>query len=126
MPSTHLANGRTIVHLLSADVHQVFPDACKTPTPAGTPPIPYPNIGSSIFTTDGPKKVTVDGVMPMVQGAKYPLTNGDEAGVAGGVASGVNLGEAEFMLYSFDVKFEGKNVCRTGDPMFHNKKNAMG
>ncbi len=25
-----------------------------------------------------------------------------------------------------DVKFEGKNVCRLGDPLFHNKKNIMG
>jgi len=24
------------------------------------------------------------------------------------------------------VKFEGKNVCRLGDPLFHNKKNTMG
>jgi hypothetical protein len=24
------------------------------------------------------------------------------------------------------VKFEGKNVCRMGDPLFHNKKNIMG
>ena len=27
---------------------------------------------------------------------------------------------------AFDVKFEGKNVCRLGDPLFHNKKNAFG
>ena len=35
-------------------------------------------------------------------------------------------GEAEFMMCSFNVKFEGKNVCRLGDPLFHNKKNEMG
>jgi hypothetical protein len=40
--------------------------------------------------------------------------------------SGVNLGAAEFMLYSFDVKLEGKNVCRLGDMLFHNKKNIPG
>ncbi len=34
-------------------------------------------------------------------------------------------GVAEFMLYSFDVKFEGKNVCRLCDSLFHNK-NAVG
>jgi hypothetical protein len=38
----------------------------------------------------------------------------------------VNMGECEFMMYSFDVKFEGNNVCRMGDPLFHNKKNIMG
>ena len=30
------------------------------------------------------------------------------------------------MLYSFDVKFEGKNVGRLADPLFHNDKNIMG
>jgi hypothetical protein len=64
--------------------------------------------------------------MPMVKGAKYMKSSGDEAGVAGGVVSGVNMSECEFMMYSFDVKFEGNNVCRMGDPLFHNKKNIMG
>jgi hypothetical protein len=35
-------------------------------------------------------------------------------------------GPCEFMMYSFDVRIEGKNVCRLGDPLFHNKKNTMG
>ena len=30
------------------------------------------------------------------------------------------------LVASFDVKFEGKNVCRLGDPLFHNRKNIMG
>ena len=30
------------------------------------------------------------------------------------------------MMYSFDVQFEGKNVCRLADPLFHNDKNGMG
>jgi hypothetical protein len=107
-------------------MNMVFPDVCKTPSPAGPVPIPYPNIGRSADTSDGPKKVIVQGKMPMVKGAKYSKTAGDEAGSAGGVVSSSTRGEAEFMLYSFDVKFEGKNVCRMGDSMFHNKKNAMG
>jgi hypothetical protein len=104
----------------------VFPDVCKTPSPAGPIPIPYPNIGKSSDTSDGPKTVKTDGKMPMVKGAKYKMTTGDEAGSAGGVLSSSTKGEAEYMLYSFDVKFEGKNVCRLGDAMFHNKKNIMG
>jgi hypothetical protein len=69
----------------------------------------------------------MDGAMPMVKGAKYSTSMGDEAGTAGGgVASSKTKGEAEFMMYSFDVKIEGKNVCRLGDPLFHNAKNIMG
>jgi len=64
--------------------------------------------------------------MPMVKGAKYMMSTGDEPGSIGGIISGVIKGEAEFLMYSFDVKFEGKNVCRMGDPLFHNKKNALG
>jgi hypothetical protein len=77
-------------------------------------------------TVGGPTSVKVDGQMPMVKGSKYAMTTGDEPGTAGGVISSVFKGEAEFMLYSFDVKFEGKNVCRMADPLFHNKKNIMG
>ena len=126
MPSTVNVNSRGVVHKSSGGMNTVFPDVCKTPTPGGPIPIPYPNVGKSSDTSQGPKKVEVDGVMPMVKGAKYPITTGDEAGSVGGVISGVMKGEAEFMLYSFDVKFEGRNVCRMGDPMFHNKKNMMG
>lgn len=127
MGQTTFANGRGIVHKGSGGTSIVFPDVCKTPTPGGPVPIPYPNIGMSSNTTKGPKKVKTDKQMPMTKGAKYSMTTGDEAGTAGGgVISSKIKGEAEFMLYSFDVKFEGKNVCRLGDPMFQNKKNIMG
>jgi len=56
----------------------------------------------------------------------YIVTSGDEPGTLGGIISGTIKGPAEFMMYSFDVKFEGKNVCRLGDPLYHNNKNAMG
>lgn len=105
----------------------VFPDVCKTPSPGGPIPIPYPNIGKSSDTSQGPITVTVDSCMPMVKGAQYMMTAGDEAGSAGGgVMSNSIKGPAEFMMYSFDVKFEGKNVCRMGDPLYHNKKNILG
>lgn len=127
MPSTTFVNFRGIVHKGSGGMSLVFPDVCKTPAPPGPPvPIPYPNLGQSMDTAQGPTTVKTDGQMPMVKGAKYLKSSGDEAGVAGGVMSSVNLGECEFMMYSFDVKFEGNNVCRMGDPLFHNKKNIMG
>lgn len=120
------ANGRGIAHAGSNGKSIVFPDVCKTPTPGGPVPIPYPNIGMSSDTSNGSKAVKVEGRMPMVKGAKYSQSTGDEAGSAGGVISSSTKGEAEFMMYSFNVKFEGKNVCRLGDPLFHNKKNGMG
>lgn len=127
MSQSTFANSRGIAHKGSGGMSIVFPDVCKTPTPGGPVPIPYPNIGKSSDTSKGPKAVKADGKMPMVKGAKYSMSTGDEPGTAGGgVISGKIKSECEFMMYSFDVKFEGKNVCRMGDPLFHNKKNIMG
>jgi len=126
MPQTTFANGRGIVHKGSGGMSPIFPDVCKTPVGPSVIPIPYPNIGQAADTTGGPTSVTVDGKMPMVKGAKYATSSGDEAGTAGGVISGKTKGACEFILYSFDVKIEGKNVCRMGDTLFHNDKNGMG
>ena len=126
MANTTFANSRGVVHKGSGGMSIVFPDVCKTQVGPAVVPIPYPNIGMSSDTTAGPKSVTFDGKMPMVKGSKYSKSTGDEPGTLGGVISGVNRSECEFMLYSFDVMVEGKNLCRMGDPLFHNKKNIMG
>jgi hypothetical protein len=126
MPTTAFANARGIDHKNSGGLSPIFPDVCKTPTPAGPVPIPYPNIGEASQTSGGPTSVKIDGAMPMTKGAKYSMTSGDEAGSVGGVASSKVKGEAEYMLYSFDVKIEGQNACRLGDSLFHNAKNGMG
>ena len=84
MGSKTYANGRGIAHKKSGGMSIAFPDVCKTPSPGGPIPIPYPNIGQSSDTDKGPKKVKTDGKMPMVKGAKYSMTAGDEAGTAGG------------------------------------------
>lgn len=127
MAQTTFANSRGIAHKGSGGTSTVFPDVCKTPQPTGPPiPIPYTNTGRSADTVSGPTTVKTDGQMPMVKGAKYKKSMGDEPGSAGGVISGTFRNVCEFMGYSFDVKFEGKNVCRLGDQLFHNKKNIMG
>jgi len=128
MGQTTFVNARGIVHKGSNGISIVFPDVCKTPAPPSPSPIPipYPNIGKSSDTTGGPTTVKTDGQMPMVKGATYMRSSGDEAGTLGGIISSVNMGVCEFLMYSFDVKFEGNNVCRLGDPLWHNKKNICG
>jgi len=123
---TVFANSRGVAHKGSGGQSPIFPDVCKTPTPAGPVPIPYPNIGMSSNTSSGPTSVKCDGQMPMTKEAKYMMSTGDEAGAAMGVMSSKIKGACEYMLYSFNVKFEGKNVCRLGDSLFHNEKNGMG
>jgi hypothetical protein len=120
------ANMRGVAHGGSNGMSMAFPDVCKTPSPAGPIPIPYPNIGKSADASGGPTTVTVEGKMPMVKGANYQMSTGDEAGSAMGIMSSKIKGICEFMMYSFDVKIEGNNVCRLADPLFHNNKNIMG
>jgi len=126
MAQTTFANSRGIVHKGSGGISVVFPDVCKTQCGPPIVPIPYPNLGKASDTSKGPKSVKTDGKMPMVKGAKYSTSTGDEPGIHKGIISGKVKGVCEFMMYSFDVMFEGKNVCRMGDPLFHNKKNIVG
>ncbi|OZG70947.1 hypothetical protein BTA51_22845 [Hahella sp. CCB-MM4] len=118
-------NQMSVVHKDSGGTTIAFPDVCKTPTPGGPVPIPYPNIAMSSDTDKGTKKVKCDGNPTCVKDSNFKMSTGDEAGTAGGgVASSKTKGKAEFVLYSFDVKFEGKNVCRAFDIMLHNDKNT--
>lgn len=126
MAQSTFSNGRGIAHKGSGGQSTVYPDVCKTPRGPATVEVSYPNTGKSADTTKGPKSVKTDGQMPMVKGALYSKSIGDEAGTRMGVVSGTHKDVCEFMMYSFDVKFEGRNVCRLGDPLFHNKKNIMG
>ena len=124
MPATCNVNTRTVVHSSSSGVSTAFPDVCKTPSPAGPIPIPYPNIAMSSDTAKGSKKVKVDGNPIMLKDSNFSTSTGDEAGSVGGVASNTIKGKAEFVNYSFDVKVEGKNVPRLGDMMLQNKQSS--
>ena len=114
MAQTTFANSRGIAHKGSGGMSIVFPDVCLTKVGKPIVPIPYPNIGKSSDTAKGPKSVKTDGQMPMVKGAIYAKSTGDEAGNKKGIISRKITAECEFMMYSFDVKFEGKNVCIFG------------
>jgi hypothetical protein len=124
MPATVIVNFLTVVHQGSSGIATAFPDVCKTPSPAGPIPIPYPNIAMSSDTSDGSKTVKIDGNPIMLKGSVFSTSSGDEAGSAGGVASSCTKGKAEFTLYSFDVKVDGQNVPRLGDLMLQNKGSA--
>lgn len=126
MPSTVFANNMGISHKGSGAKSIVFPDVCKTPSPGGPIPIPYPNLAESTNLAQGTTTVKIEGQMAANKGCNYAISTGDEAGSAGGVISGKIKGKAEFVLYSFDVMLEGKNACRMGDLMTHNDKNAVG
>ncbi len=126
MGSNVFANGMGIAHQGSGDTSTVGPDVCKTPTPGGTVPVPYTNMAQSATLSEGSKTVKINGQSVAIKGCSYSVSTGDEAGSAGGVVSGKTKGKAQFVSFSFDVKIEGKNVCRHGDLMSHNDKNTLG
>ena len=117
MPSTVNCNKLTTVHASSTGVAMSFPDVCKTPTPAGPIPIPYPNVAMSSDTDKGSKTVKVNKNPIMLKSSNFRMSTGDEAGSAMGVASNKIKGKAMPINTSFDVKIDGKNVFRLGDPM---------
>ena len=124
MPATVNVNFRTVVHAASDGVATAFPDVCKTPSPAGPVPLPYPNVAMSADTAQGSQDVKMDGNPIMLQGSSFKMSTGDEAGSAGGVVSGQIKAKAEFINFSFDVMVEGKSVPRLGDMMVQNKGGA--
>jgi Domain of unknown function (DUF4150) len=127
MPVTIQVNGtvNTLVHKMSTGISTAtIPDVCKTPSPGGPVPIPYPNIAQSITLASGTTNVKGDKMMASVKGSKFALSNGDNAGVAGGIKSSTFMKEATWILYSFDVKLQKKNAARLSDKMFHNSENA--
>lgn len=125
MPATVSVNMRTVVHASSNGICMGFPDVCKTPAPPAPPiPIPYPNIAMSSDTAQGSSTVKCDGNPIMLENSSFSMSTGDEAGSIGGLMSSCIKGKAEFKMYSFDVKIDGKSVPRLLDIMVLNKMNT--
>ena len=74
------ANCREVVHKANQTFSSVFPDVCKTPSPAGPIPIPYPNIAKSSDTAKGSKKVKADAAEALVKDSNFKMSESDEAG----------------------------------------------
>jgi hypothetical protein len=85
-----------------------FPDVCKTPIPpVGPVPIPYPNMSLGMTKVPPSFKVFFGGTPAHNMNTTGTISNGDNAGVAGGVASQMVMGPDRHMLGSFGVLLEG-------------------
>ena len=90
-----------------------FPDVCKTPTPGGPVPIPYPNIAmlTQIKGSTASKKVKILNKKTATTKTEISMSSGDEAGSAGGgVVSNKFKGSAKFKKGSSKVKVEGSPI----------------
>ena len=127
MSLTINVNGLSLCHKGSDGISAAtIPDVCKTPSPGGPVPIPYPNIAKSSDLAKGTTTISADGGnMCANYGSEFSISTGDAPGSLGGVTSSTFLKEATWITYSFDVKLEGKGACRLTDKMFHNHQNTV-
>lgn len=117
-------NGLSLCHKGSGGIsHNTLPDVCKTP-PFGTP-IPYENEAYSSDLVKGTVSVFADGGNMIANvDSQFARSVFDELGSMGGIISGTNKAEAEWISHSFDVFFEKKPACRLTDKMFMNHRNT--
>jgi hypothetical protein len=101
------------------------PDVCKVPAPPAPPiPTPFPNVAMCAMATGTTTKVLVMNMPALTEASKIPQSSGDEAGVAGGVVSGMNMGPVAFRTFSSKVLFQGKKAVMLTATTAHNGSNA--
>jgi len=103
-----------------------FPDVCLTPMPAPTP-IPYPNIAlSPTYIPGGTWNILYGGTPAHNMATVAPMTNGDNAGVALGVASGMVMGPSRHLTGAFTVLLKGTPATRLTSMSLQNSTNTVG
>jgi hypothetical protein len=74
------ANCRKIVVKLNETFAVAFPDVCKTPSPGGPIPIPYPNIAKSSDLAKSTKKVKADQAEAIANHSDFKKSESNEVG----------------------------------------------
>src|SRR5690349_12519414 len=86
-----------------------IPDVCLTPAPpAPAPvPIPYPNIANGPMGVPAAYNILMACTPAHNMATTIPLSNGDNAGLATGVASGTVMGPCRHVTAAFTVLLNG-------------------
>lgn len=103
-----------------------FPDVCLTPAVPAPVPLPYPNIAMGPTATPSQVKVLIMAMPQHNLGTVTPLTNGDNAGVATGVASGTVMGPSRHLTAAFTVLISGMPATRLTSMSMQNNTNMVG
>jgi Domain of unknown function (DUF4150) len=105
-----------------------FPDVCLTPAPpAPAPiPIPYPNIAMGPMGVPAAYTVLFMCAPAHNLATTVPLTNGDNAGLATGVASGMVMGPSRHVLPSFTTVIMGVPASKMTSVTIQNSTNCPG
>ncbi len=92
---------------MGAGMDMGFPDVCNTPMVEGTITIPYPNISMTATDTPAAYNVLVDCMPAINQLSMGQVSNGDEVGMLGGIASARFDGESVYMVGCFTILVDG-------------------
>jgi hypothetical protein len=103
-----------------------FPDVCLTPSPVGPVPIPYPNIAMGPMAVPNVPNILFAATPAHNLGTTIPMTNGDNAGLATGVASGTVMGPSRHLTGAFSVLIKGMPASRMTSMSLQNNTNAPG
>jgi len=103
-----------------------FPDVCLTPTPAGPIPIPYPNIAMGPMGVPAAYNVLFMCAPAHNMSTTIPMTNGDNPGIALGVASGLVMGPSRAVTAAFTVLVGGIPATRLTSMNIQNSTNCPG
>ncbi len=103
-----------------------FPDVCLTPTPAGPVPVPYPNVAAGPMAVPAVYNVLFMCTPAHNMSTVVPLTNGDNAGVATGVASATVMGPSRHLTGAFTVLVGGMPATRMTSMSLQNSTNCPG
>jgi hypothetical protein len=103
-----------------------FPDVCLTPTPAGPVPTPYPNTATGSMGVPAAYNVLFSCTPAHNMSTTIPMTNGDNAGVNTGVASGTVMGPSRHQTAAFTVLVGGMPATRLTSVALHNSTNCPG
>ncbi len=107
-------------------MNMAFPDVCNTPSPVGPVPVPYPNIATGMTAIPNVTNILVAGMPAHNLGTTTPFTNGDNAGVGTGVASGMVMGPSRHLTGSFTTLTGGMPATRVTSMSMQNSTNAPG
>lgn len=104
-----------------------FPDVCKTPAGNVVVPMPYPNNWNCMISSKILPKILINNTPAINLKTEGQMTQGDQAGVQGGVVSGKIMGKAKCLMGSLRLLLKGAPAILMGrSPTMHNNNNAPG
>jgi hypothetical protein len=103
-----------------------FPDVCLTPAAPSPVPIPYPNMAAGPMAVGFVPNILLMAAPAHNLGTTIPMTNGDNAGVATGVASGMVMGPSRHTVGAFTCLLGGMPATRLTSMTIQNSTNVPG